>query len=491
MKLLPFGIEKKCVLAATNNGGRNWVTARAVRKKGRLNIIGLEKKAGDFHPRGLVAISVGARQSYILREEFPTRDQRLLNLQVSRKLKQIGLWSDAENLYNSIKNNVKPNGQNQVTAIALPGSEFEPVLDQLSCAKGARPMSIVPCEAAVAGLLGELTMEPVLSIYFSENYVKLLITLGKLPLSIQLVPVSEEGIGQDLLEYNVEKALDHGRKLCKDSVEKIVAFGSAPTDLPPVINGITLWKPDWRKIVETEDPQAVTRYPSLFGALFSDPDFDMRPSGWKLAYRLQSLSNVISGAAAAGIAIFATCSLMLHGYNTTLKKRQDGYRAALTAREKTLKERLPKAEQIKMVRQWVELKQKYEAEPKLYYLIGQLAKSLPAGVKVLNMKISRPGRKKMELNPTPGNAVQPPLPQASDVQNSTPHGPLGIMGRAWESEIVFITQGDFSQADSRLKEAVTRLQAYFQLKDVKRTYDESKQRGILSLKMKARNNQTS
>ena len=481
--------EKQYLLAATQNGGRTWTLAEASIKGKKIIVTAIKERVGKFTPKGAVQLSVGARQSYILRQEFPTKDRKLLNLQVSRKLKQIGLWSDTDTLYISLISEPRPNEQNLVTAIAIPGSEFDPILEQLSLSKGARPRAIFPFEAAVAGLLGEITSDPVLSIYFSSNYVKLLLTIDKVPLFVQLIPVSEEGLGQNLLEYNIEKALDQAHKLYNGSVEKIIAFGSVPAELPSIIGKFRLWKPEWHKIIHTEKPEAIIKYPALFGMPFANYDFDMRPSNWKLAYTLQRASTIVTGIAASGVALFSICSLLLHGYNCTLEKRQNEYSALLAKREKALRDRMPTQNQIQKLQQWVELNKKYADEPNINILMGRFAQCLPPKVKILDMKITRyvsPSQTSPEIS---GNFEQLPMNTATGTISAALKNPLQIIGKPWESEFTIITNGSFSSADSRLKNTVARFQSYFQLKDVSRTYDESKQRGILHLKITAKDEQ--
>ncbi len=486
-----YSFQNKSLLAVTHDAGRTWTVAETIKKGGKIIVTAIRDGVANFRPRGRVQLSVGARQSYILRQEFPTKDRKLLNLQVSRKLKQIGLWSDADTLHTALISEQKPNGQNLVTAIAVPGSEFDPVLEKLSSAKGARPQSIFPCEAAIAGLLGEITSDPVLSLYFSTNYVKILLTIRKIPLFVQLIPVSEEGLGENLLEYNIEKALDQAHKVYNGSVEKIVAFGSIPDELPSVIGEFNLWKPKWQEIIQSDQPDAITKHPALFGTPFTDPGFDMRPSNWKLAYNLQKASAIAAGLAVAGTAFFSTCSLLLHSYNLTLQKRQSDYAAALNKREKALLAHMPSPRQIKGLYKWVELNQKYAEEPNLNVLMGLFAQCLPPEVKILDMKITREGRVSKTTQVPPENLDQPsPLP-ATETSGHAIIGPLEVIGTPWESEFTLVTRGNFSLADARLKNTIAKLQLYFRLKDVSRTYDETKQRGILSFKMTAKGKQQS
>ncbi|HID98409.1 MAG TPA: hypothetical protein EYP57_09540, partial [Thermodesulfobacteriaceae bacterium] len=269
---------------------------------------------------GEIGLCINSRHTYILRETFPRVKTEILRLQIDQRLRQIGLWPEGTNLHHCIKRFKSKENREPCTILSIPEEDVNPVLAKVIDTRELKLNRTVPMAAAVAGLLGALSSDPVLAAYFDENALYCIVVHEKIPVYLQIVPLDTDGrLEEPMLAQTFEMVFRNVRRLYGIEVAYTTVMGPGADTCPAAVGGRQLWFPEWNRIIDVPDTADVTSYPGIYGICFADPDFDFTPVEWKRAWRVQQASRWAGWGAAAAALILGVSAGFLQAANGPLR----------------------------------------------------------------------------------------------------------------------------------------------------------------------------
>ncbi|WP_457572956.1 hypothetical protein [Desulfolithobacter sp.] len=478
--------NKKKILTSFDPVGVRWSMAE-IRRSGRKPVF--SSAVPDWKPAenggANLYCSLATPRTHLLLAEFPRLKKELLDLQINERIRQEGLYGEDIHFIQRIKKIDRQGNTQKLSIVSMPSTDLAPLLDPRLANLGLRVRRIVPAPVAIAGLLGQLTAEPVLAAIFSAEGLQVLLVQDKRPIYAQMIPPDVSGLFEEpMLAQTFEVVRQNIRRLFSLEVERFICLGSRYEECPARIGGEDAWQPNWDLIFDAESLVDIYRHPELYGTWFADPVYDFLPRSWRISYALQQTSGWVT----AGL-FLAAAGLGALGYTgrAGLEEMRQQYQRLfqeVSARQHELGSMLPSDEEKQLVEQVASLQARIMLQPRLENILATIAATIPGSVKIVSFTYRAeatgtvpPGTQ------APGSGFVPPPGQlrpgqGTDSGNSAlrVHGLLGGTGRL---HMVFTTRGDLLEARSSFEETISGLAKKYTLENVVWNYGQEAGSGLL------------
>ncbi|BCO08477.1 hypothetical protein GF1_08530 [Desulfolithobacter dissulfuricans] len=485
-RYMALGSNKKKFLACFDPVRMRWSMAE-VRRSGRKPVF--SGAVADWEPTGNsgadLYCSLATPRTHLLLAEFPKLKKELLTLQINERIRQEGLYGEDIHFIQKIKKLDRRGDSQKLSVVSIPSTDLNPLLDPELADHGLRIRRIVPAPVAIAGLLGQFTIEPVLAAIFSEEGLQVLLVRDSQPLYSQMVPPDISGLFEEaMLAQTFETVRQNIRRLFSLEVDKFICLGQGHETCPDRIGGEDSWQPDWNLILEAESLEDVYRYPELYGTWFADPDYDCLPRSWRASYALQQATGWVT----AGL-LLAAAGLGAMGYTgrAGLGEMRQQYQRLFqetSARQRELGIMLPSDEERQLVEQVASLQARIRVQPRLENILATIAATIPDSVKIVSFTYRAGAAGTMPPGTSSPGPGYPPAPGQQSPGQGTDSGNRamrvnGLLGGTGRLHIVFTTRGDLLEARSSFEEAISGLAKKYTLENVEWNYGQEAGAGLL------------
>ena len=413
----------------------------------------------------------------ISREAFPPLPKEILSLQVDERIRPIGPWPEGIDIHHCLHLLSKGIRQNEYATISLPAADVE-AATSLAAAARFRLQAAVPRAAAVAGLVSKLTDDPVLCCFLAEGIFEITAVEKGAPFYSQIAPIDDPGILDDKL---VEQTIFSVRQIIdsrfRKSVKKTVFFNRYGHDVPDKIGETQIWKPDWSRVIQTEQPETISRYPELAGALFAHKSFNCLPPAWQNACRICCLNRLAATAALAGSLALCLSGIYLHGKENKLISQYDRTLQEVQAYKAAINEVLPDKEATDNLSRLLHIWQRAEQQPRMEKVLMDISGCLPESVAIAEFKTEREKAQ---------NSMEKRGPEPAG-EDGIPGQPKGAAPEIYEAPLVmhlFLTsKGNFQEIRTRFEKSIAGLKANFPVTGIQWIYKEDKRTGVLNCRL--------
>lgn len=497
--------KKQYVIEQIENGG---YLVGEVRRQGSgwycHQPIALSSLAGSL--KGEATLVIRSASGLVVTDEFPSLGRELLLLQMTKRLDQLALLDVGDKgaiCYRALE---QRNTKHLYTMVVVPQKTLSDGLTAI-VDQGRLPLKIcTAAAAAIAALLGRLSVEPWIVVFVSEFHAEIIATRNGLAIYQQRLQVNTDN--------EVETSmLPHAINFCRQSLRRDFAIDSAQLiGLGPGRDQLRA-SPLAAELVEPDlatagfsGPADLLRYPELFGALFVDRDFCFLPAEYKKSLTIGRLSK--------GLAIAAGCAaLILGGLSWQNHVNNDQLAASLISRHQQLatdlariKAQLPAVEAVKQQEVYGKILEKGKNEPRLTAILADIASQLPPQVKVESFAVERRVRiapqVPMTVLPDPATQTMPadqaplaPLAPLPSIGSQAPQEPLAGPQAVVESgpeneldkEMVLLlavgTSGAYERVRATFGQVVNDLATRFRLEEIDWNYTENDDSGRLKCEL--------
>ncbi|MDA8162974.1 MAG: hypothetical protein M0022_08765 [Desulfobacteraceae bacterium] len=471
-----------------------WLRVPVLKAGDRPVFGGVEETRGATPvKKGNVRLAVFSRKMYLLNEEFPKTGREILRLQITERMRQSGLLRDGASGFSyCMRPTAERDGRTLYSIICMPQEEIDPFI-MMGLGQGVRTVSISPAPAAISGLMGVLTPEPVLAACFFQDILLIIVGQGGAPLYMQFVPFDTNGrLEEPMLAHTFEIVLQAVRRIHHVDVKTITAIGPNAGVCPEMVGGYRLWLPEWSAFFDMDDPSLAARYPALFGSYFVDRAFDFVPASWRLSWRIQDISRWMAMAAMAGAVVLFGVGAYIKNENMPLEAYVTARGRAITVQRGRLQKMLPDGQEKEAVERLAGLWSRYRSQPRLDSMLLAVSRSLPDGVSISSLEADRHVQ---NTHPAPaaggpmaqnngGPSGQQPQAMGSEGTGASSRPiPEELLDRPFDLSLELVTTGGYAQSRQRLEEAAAALCRRFIMRDVKLDYDEKSGQGRLSCRL--------
>ncbi len=439
-------------------------------------------KPAQFTQKTKLTLSIISRQIYVIREQFLNVKPDILSMQVDDRIKKLGVFSGSEGLVTQYKIIEKTPNSLLLSIIVLPSAELDEHLLSMHQFQPPRITKLCTQPASLAGLIGSLTDEPVLSMIIGDQELYILVSQRKIPFYTQLVPLeSNSRQNLSMAFQNIELTRLNIKRLFGIEIKKVIALGPRRNLYPEIVEDATLWNPDWDKVLGTARDKDLLEHPCLFGGYFADKAFDLVPWSHRMAWVIQDAMVMMSGGLLGGAICLGLLTINTHSKAQRLDRVLDQKLAMVKAEVKRVEGIMPFGKEAEIANKLFELKSQTEQQPRIDEILKALSVSIPKGVYLLNMDVSR--EPATDPNPRPVQATA--LTEKSRKEDDPEH----ILNQKIVVSVKLVTNRGFSQTKRLFEDTLSALESFFVLKNVKWIYSEKANRGTLNLLLVPRNSQ--
>jgi hypothetical protein len=450
-------------------------TRNAVRFTGVVKSETIDRKC-----RGNIHYTFTPEDYHLYTDSFPKLKPELLALQIKKRFTDLGIAMDTTSLIH--KSCAVAGKGNIVNSIFIHEEDLNKNLPQISSLTGVKTCTVFPAAAAIAGLLQSLTEKAVLIFLIGIRFSQVLVVKNGIPIYNQ--SLAQTGPGQ-VEEALIPNAVDFARvTLRKDhNIEdfNILCLGVRRDSINLKNLGIDEWQPDFSKVIQTPNQEAVLHYPHLFGVYFADPAYNFIPQEFRKIWQLQSVSKIV--ATCAGVAAAALLAGWLY-YQPILKEQENSYRsttADLNQQRERINERMPQTTMLNNFERLVNIRTKALEEYRLDLLAKQLSDALPSMVQVTELKMQRqvPAEEialDLPPEPVPGTGPENMGAELGAEQLSIPEK---IQGKAFLLSLTCSSQGSYAEVTTRFEKTASSLNESFGVGELTWNYREAEQTGFL------------
>lgn len=434
--------------------------------------------------KGNLHLSFSSEEYYLFSDTFPKLKPDLLALQINKRFKDLGLTMDT--IQYSHRAQPTPGRQGHLSCLFLMQNELESHFAAVASCTGVSQARLLPSAAAIAGLLGAVTDEPVLVLHIGTRFSHVLIVRNSTPLYSQSLPQTGPGLVDETL---IPNAVDFARLSAKKDHDinelLITTFGEAKDNIDLQQLGIEEWHPDFSPVLECSDPDAPRNYPQLFGAVYGDSSFDFLPPEFGWTWKLQSISKGVATLAALGI---IGCAAMWYYLQPVLADKQLQYNNLLNAiakKKELLLNRMPAGAALDNFDRTVNIRSRSAGDFRLDDLVQDLARALPQKVRVTDLQVRREAEEQ-------ATDLQPPdlaeFYDDLDGPQMEERGPLLSIAEQLQTKNITIaltctSDGNYAEVTTRFEKAARSLNKFFGVADLTWNYQETEMAGQLQCEL--------
>ncbi|QJA05419.1 hypothetical protein FVE67_00835 [Thermosulfurimonas marina] len=336
----------------------------------------------DLRGRRVIALE-GSSRIYFSREILTKGPREVLAFQAEDKVRESGFFPRAFRVvYYPL---AEAGATLEAALLAVEPEGVEKVLRVLGGAQ-ARLQGIYHQALSLAYLGAHLDPGPLLVARISEKDLWLVVVDGAQPAYVRYVEVDEfVGLEGFPIEENVLAVLEYYERFFGKKIAKVLACGPRREIFPeiPYLERLSLAETDW-----AAEEEVVLTWPEVAGAVLVPADFNLLPEEQRLFLtQLEWVRRV------AFIFFFLVIlNYLAAAYFYRAEKRLVGEVASLrsqTLREISfLQEKFP-PEEVEGLRNYLNLKQQFERQPRLDALLWWLVNELPQEVQVAGLRAAK------------------------------------------------------------------------------------------------------
>ena len=354
------------------SGGRRGWTFSEVR--------GLEP--GELRNRPVLALDTRP-QVYFSRETLTKGPREILALQAEDKVRESGFFTGT---FRVVFHKLSEGPVNiEVGLLALDPSGAEGLLRRLGEVQ-ARLKGIYHEVLGLAYLVAREDGEPILTARLNEEGLWLVVSERGHPTYMRFQAVDEFlGVEGLPVEENILAVLDYYERFFGKPIRRLFPCGPLRDRLREA-GHLEVWTPSLEGFKAREED--ILTHPELFGAPFVPGDYNLLPPYHR------SFLRGLEWVRYAGAALFAITilnyGLFFHLYrkNRHLDRELRGLSRQLQRNIARLEKGYP-PDQVEKLRMYLELKKKFEAQPRMDEFLWWLAQKLPEGVRVKEIRVRR------------------------------------------------------------------------------------------------------
>ncbi len=383
-----------------------------------------------------VLLLVEDQHAYFHREVFTRGPKEIIALQINERLRNLGLLEGTPRLAFRIEET--EGSLVTVSYLALPAVELEEEVERLVSAE-VRLYGVQHHAVALAGLARLVTPDPLFLVEANEEGLWVVVCQGEKLLYLRHFAAGEaSGLSTSHVEEALLAALDFAHRGLKKEIKKILPLGTK-RDLIPSLPHLETISPEGLPFKENREK--ILLEPAFFGALYAPKDFDLTPEEHRLWLKH------LRPARYAALAFLSLAFFNLLGWfhfshqAQRLHHRVELLQQEVQAKQNHLQSLLAGREDD--LHRLVELRKRFEQEPRLDFFLAWLAQNLPSRARLKSFKAQRE-------------------PQGMKVQ------------------LEILCQGPFSEVQQAFWRFSRRLSAQNTWQNSRLAYDEEQKKGVFS-----------
>ncbi len=351
-----------------------------------------ELEPGELRNRAVLALETHP-QVYFARETLTKGPKEILALQAEDKVREAGFFTGA---FRVVFHRLSEGPVNlEVGLLALDPGGVEELVQRLGKVQ-ARLKGIYHETLALAYLGAQWSREPVLTARLSEEGLWLVVSEGGHPTYMRFQAVDEFlGLEGMPIEENVLAVLDYYERFFGKPIRYLFPCGPYRDRLGEM-GHLEILSPHLENFKVREED--LLTYPELFGAVLIPNDYNLLPETHR--HFLQALEWVRYVGGLLFVLTILNYGLFAYFYhrNKSLDFEVFHISRTLEARLTELRKKYP-ADQVEKLKTYLELKKKFETQPRMDEFLWWLAQKLPKGTKVAQVEVKKvgPAAYKMKL----------------------------------------------------------------------------------------------
>ncbi len=437
---------------------------------------------------GKVDMALESDKTIVLIDDFALTSGNILELQIHKKIDQLALFGVDEKVITAHHSLGKRRHLQRLSVIAIP-EELTVARIEKVIAGGSRKLRICVADvAAIAALLQQIGSEPFIVLCINEDRAFTAGVQNGKVLFLQSVPLNEpafveSGVAAHAIGFARQSmARDFDFDNCQ-----LVCLGVGRDNFDFAGLNEHNWTPDWSHCLKA-DGNDIMLYSELFGLLFITPDsYSFLPPAYRVASHLQSTASLLALGAAAGSLILGSLAYFQYQENQPLLSQLAKERNELSCAAGDIRRLIPDEETFRQVETFINIRRQVDNEPSAGRLLADIARVLPANVHIVELEIIRDaaggGQERMAMDMM-GQGMDGHH-AASGQGGQERHPGEQLLNRQLVINLIFTSQGEFSNVRARFNRTVTGLSSIFILQDVDWRYDETTETGYFSGKLSA------
>lgn len=347
---------------------------------------------------------------YLFSTVMPEMKAELLEMQLNKRFHDFAMTMDSSTFINRWRRN--PANPDQLDCIFVPRSdvqEYLPFFRQWTRLTGAQ---LIPAPVAIAALIQAMTTSAVMVLLLQHENSQVIVVNDGVPIYNQMLAQIEPGVIDGALLPN---AIDFARTATRNDHNikemKIISMGEARDNIDLATLGITEWQPDFKTLspngADQIDRDAFLRCPQLYGAPLAGKEWSFISPDFNVSWKLQDLSRRFTTLAAlvAVVATLAGCwfSLQLSKEKAAWQKES----SQLEQHRQDLQKMQSDTESLDNFATVANIRTRYLKDFRLDFFLQQLSTSIPEGVLITALEVSRFTRPEEEAQDSKESAVSP------------------------------------------------------------------------------------